>query len=213
MAERKNNFYEEILKDDGYNNEKQASDNSTTKDMLGAFSDTELEALAEELNIAYEKQASNHATIEEKIAEDTQDQREEDKEDLAKKNADKTADPGAEEEADERTDATDSEEAETAKTVAEKEEIVNPEAKEQEVTAAEYDEATLEKVAYEVAAEKLASEGYTLTDYVFTQIPNEKIASFIADKAEKLASLSDKHPLQVADDIMINIADIIGQGE
>lgn len=207
MAAR-SNFYEEILKEDYYG-EKIASDNSVdTSSMLDAFSTEEMEALSEELNIAYEKKASKEQTIEEKIAEDTQVKREEDKEELAKKNAKKADGQPINDE----REATNSEETETAKTVAEKEEIVNPEAKaleEKVVTASEYDEADLVKVAYEVAEEKLAEEGWSLADYVFSQIPNEKVANFVADKAEKLAYLSDKSSLQVADDILLNLSSIL----
>ncbi|MDF2841730.1 MAG: hypothetical protein K0R00_156 [Herbinix sp.] len=208
--ERRNSFYEDIIGGGDFYSEKTASNNTEViESMIDTFSTDEMEILAQELNIAYEKKASvNTQTIEEKIAEDTQEEREADKEDLAVQNAEKADGEPVEDE----RDATGSEEAEEAKTKAEKEEIVNPEAKELEekvTTAAEYSEEELTKIAYEVAEEKLASEGYSLTDYVFSYLPDEKVASFIADKAEKLAFLSERSPLQVADDILLNIGDLV----
>jgi hypothetical protein len=226
VAGQRTNFYESLIKDDYYEEKTAFENNQATESMLDAFSTDELEALASELKIAYEKNASSPATIEEKIAEDTQVDEEKRKEELAQQNAAKVADPGEGEKADERVDATDSEQAEEAKTKEEKEEIVDPRAKEVEeevddssneeesVMASEYEHDDLVKVAYEVVEEKLAEEGYSLLDYVYTKLPDEKIASFVADKSEKLAYLSGRNSLQVADDILMNLSDIVaGYGE
>lgn len=228
MGKTSTNFYEEILKANDYYTEKQASEEDVaTGDMLEAFETEELEALASELHIAYEKSASASTSIEEKVekvAELTGEQREQQKEDIAATNAQKaegdTVDPDEE--------PTGSEQEEENKTKQEREQIVNPEAKavEQESnatagkedahlssTASEYEEGDLIKTAYEVAEEKLAESGYSISDYVYTVIPNEKTASFIADKAEKLAHITNKSALQVADDIIGNMADILNSNQ
>lgn len=64
-----------------------------------------------------------------------------------------------------------------------------------EALAAEYDE----------AYEKLASDGYTIADYAYTQTENEKIAEFVGEQAEKLAAVSGLNPLLVADDLLAEI--------
>lgn len=219
MSVKNSSFYDEIMKEDAYYSEKQASvSDEDCKSMLDAFSTTELETLAAELETAYMKKAAGTSTtIEEKIAEEEapEEAHEQKEEDRVDQHIEQAADPGDGEEADEE-DATESEEAEEAKTKAEKEEAVNPEAKDGEIvaTAAEYDEMDLVKVAYEIAEEKLASAGYTLLDYVYSKIPNEKVANFVAENAEKLAFVSNKSSLQTADDLIMNIDRILNsQGE
>lgn len=201
MAEKRNNFYEEIIKNNYYE-EKVAQDQELDlNSMLDAFSTDEMEALAEELNIAYEKRANGEATIEDQV------DKEEKMDKIDEKNEEKAE--GGQGATDERVDTTESEQTEENKTKSEKEEIVNDQAKEVEVTAGDCDEDELIKIAYEVAEEKLASAGLNLIDYVYNTIPNEKVASFIAENSEKLAYLSGKSSLQVADDIMLNMNDIL----
>lgn len=210
----KSNFYEELLKNDFYE-EKTASDNSgEMADMLESFSSDELEVLAAELGVLYEKTAAEDDEEGlESLAEDRDQVKDKaDKDVQDKKNEQKVEG----EPKDDERDATGSEQAEEAKLKAEKREMVIPEAAEGEqiaTTAEEESEDEIIKVAYDIAAEKLAAEGYTLEDYVFSKVANEDIAYFIADKAEKLAYLADKNPLQVADDILFEIENMIGGDE
>ena len=66
------------------------------------------------------------------------------------------------------------------------------------------------KKAYELAGEKLAEAGYSVADYVFNKTASEDIACFIADKAEKLAFLSDRPVLMVADEILGSVSEKLG---
>ena len=81
--------------------------------------------------------------------------------------------------------------------------------------AADYTEEEILKQAYEIAEQKLASQGLDTIDYVISKVAsdeslyglaNEESCAFIADKAEKLASLSEKTALEVVDDILVEVA-------
>lgn len=200
----KNSFYEEIMQNNYYE-EKVASSEEVKETMADSFSTDQLEILAAELNLAIsEKQGTK--TSEEKVAEETrQAEREEEKEEQAKETANESA---GEPKEDER-EATQSEAQEQAKAEKTQERIVNPEAEE---LAEESKEASGEamsniiKLAYNLAEGTLAESGFGTADYVYGRVGDEKIALSIAEKAEKLAYVSDLSPLQVADDILFNIA-------
>ena len=66
------------------------------------------------------------------------------------------------------------------------------------------------KQAYEIAEQKLASAGLTVADYVYEKTASESTALFVSENAEKLASLSDKSTLQVADEILSAMAEKLG---
>ena len=66
------------------------------------------------------------------------------------------------------------------------------------------------KQAYELAEQKLASNGFSVADFVFEKCANEEVSLFIAENAEKLASLSDKPILQVADEILSTLSEKLG---
>ena len=66
------------------------------------------------------------------------------------------------------------------------------------------------KQAYEIAEQKLASAGLTVADYVYEKTASESTALFVSANAEKLASLSDKSTLQVADEILSAMAEKLG---
>lgn len=66
------------------------------------------------------------------------------------------------------------------------------------------------KKAYEVAEQKLASAGFTVVDYVLEKVASENTALFVTENAEKLAFLSDKPILQVADEIISTMAEKLG---
>ena len=82
---------------------------------------------------------------------------------------------------------------------------------EKETTASEYSQEELIKVAYDRAEEKLASGGYTLADYVYTVIDDEKLATEIAEQAEKIAYVMDQNPLKTADDLISSIQKIASE--
>ena len=105
--------------------------------------------------------------------------------------------------------------AEDNKKCAEDEEYYDNEYDENDKQAADYTEEEILKQAYEIAEQKLASEGLGTIDYVFSKVAsdeslyglaNEESCAFIADKAEKLASLSEKTALEVVDDILVEVA-------
>lgn len=202
------NFYKDLVEHDFYE-EKTASEKSNTASMLESFSADQIEALAEELGLLIEKSAEE--TVEGKTESKVETQ-EDKKEHEDKKDATSQTKAEGEPKSDER-EVTQSEGAEESKTKQEKEEIIQPKAKENEEKAASYSEDDIIKVAYEVAEDKLASAGVTLADYVFSKVANEEIALFIADKAEKLAYVSELSPLLVADDILGEVANLIGGNE
>jgi DNA mismatch repair ATPase MutL len=216
------NFYDELIK--SCYTEKTASkkemDKDEVKDMLSEFSTDQIEALAEELGNFYNKTAQPEETVEEKVAgEDGQAKNEDEKNSKTKKSEEK-ADQEESANPDDERDATGAEEAEEAKTKGEKEEMINSVAKKLEQKAAsevldelikessEDDEAIV-KEAYELAEEKLASAGLTVKDYILSKIDDEHVAEDISVKAEKLAYVTGKNTLQVADDIIGSICDII----
>lgn len=72
-----------------------------------------------------------------------------------------------------------------------------------------------EKEAFEIAAyteaqEKLASSNMTVQDFIFEKCANDEVAAYIADNAEKLASIYDKPALQIADEILDSVFNKLG---
>ena len=207
----KSNFYNDLIKNDFFE-EKTASENSDTKDMLTEFSTDQIEAIAEELGILFEKKAgSEEKTAEGKVNSHAEEEAEDDRQDAASQAKAGTTNAGKETK-DERN-ATKDEKTEENKTKAEKEDIINDNAKAIEQKVAGYTEEQIMKVAYEIAEEKFASVGLSVADYVFSKVANEEIAIFVADKAEKLAFLTDQSILKVADDILGSVADSLNGSE
>ena len=100
---------------------------------------------------------------------------------------------------------------ETAKQVAE--EVAANVAKEvaEEVVEEKLDELTPEEdmqreAAFDEALLALAKNGYTTYDYVTDLVSDEKLAETICDKAEKLAYVSERNVLRVADDLIQSIS-------
>jgi hypothetical protein len=222
-------FYEDLVKN-CYT--KTASDNSQpdekdVKNMLDGCSTDTIEALAEELGQMFSKEASDKGNG--KVM--TQSVHEQQKSDKTKASEDKVVQPESQNVDDER-DATGEESAEEAKARKEKEEMVNSVAKQLETKAASeildelfnkeagiedgIDENTM-KEAYELAQSDLEKEGYTVADYIFSKIADDEsdeefcidLSEKIAATAEKLAMVSDRNALQVADDIIAKMAGII----
>lgn len=209
-------FYEDLIKNSF--SQKTASEQNTeeVKEALENFSTEQIEALAEELGNLFEKEAADE-TVEKKVM--RQPDQEEKKNEDVKKNDAKVEKSEGENPKDER-EATDSEETEEAKTKAETAQNVNTMADKsasEEIDellkeSAEEQEAIM-KEAYDVAERELAEQGIGLADYVFAKVANEAITNTIVDKAEKLAFLTGKNALQVADDIIFNINALCGEEE
>lgn len=70
-----------------------------------------------------------------------------------------------------------------------------------------------EKLAYTILETRLGEMGVTTADYVGNYVANEKVASFIADKAEKLAAVQEVSPFKVADDIIMAMATKLNSDE
>ena len=78
-----------------------------------------------------------------------------------------------------------------------------PEEKEAEKEAGEYDELEMIKLACEEVEQDLAAQDCTLADYVFTLDESlAKYASEIADKAEKIAYVTDMPRVAVVQDLL-----------
>ena len=182
------NFFEEFAKNDFF--EKKASENENIKNTLGSITPSVLEKLAEEIGAISDEE---DMTLEQKLA--SEEEKEEAKEE------EKEAEPEEKEEAEEEKEA-EPEEKEEAK----EEEKEEPK-EDKEAAGCSEDEV---KQAYEIAEQKLASAGLTVADYVYEKTASESTALFVSENAEKLASLSDKSTLQVADEILSAIAEKLG---
>ena len=78
-----------------------------------------------------------------------------------------------------------------------------PEEKEAEKEAGEYDELEMIKLACEEVEQDLAAQDCTLADYVYTLDESlAKYASEIADKAEKIAYVTDMPRVAVVQDLL-----------
>ena len=75
--------------------------------------------------------------------------------------------------------------------------------------AAEEEIAEIEKEAFEYAEEVLNNAGYSVADYVYSFVGNEKVALNIADTAEKLAYVSDQPTIKVARDLIVSMANLL----
>lgn len=131
---KNNSFYRELVENEA-NTQKLASDNSAglTKNMLDAFSTEEIEALAKELDVNFEKKSSGRS-LQEKVAEERQVDRK--KEQLKSDKASENKADGGQDYDDER-DTHPSESKEDSKVKSERQKIIDNKAKENEVKVAE----------------------------------------------------------------------------
>lgn len=207
-------FYNEFIKDD-FLQEKTASEVSSTIEGLSADI---LEKIAEEIDAI---SGDGDMTLEDKLAGECEDEeedkekcKEEDKEEKESSDCDKEEDKEEKESSDEKEEDKEekesSDEKEEDKEEKESSDEEEGEKEEKESSDEEEDDKEAVKEAYELAEQKLASEGYTIADYVFSKCANEDVACFVADNAEKLAYLTDVSPLQVADNILDTVFDKIG---
>lgn len=221
---RSNNFFAEFVKDDFF--EKQASENENVKNALGGVTPSVLEKLAEEIGAICNQEEA--MTLEEKLASEEEEAKEEEKEETTPEDKKEGACKSAEnEEADKETkeDSSEDKEAEDETGCEDNKECNKDEKKEGECKSAEDEEPKEEakedsekdvaedeivKKAYELAEQKLAERGLSVEDYVFQKTANEEVSEFIADYAEKLAFLSDRPTLQVADEIITSVTEKLG---
>ena len=171
---RNSKFYDDILTG-SYSApmEKEASEQeSDIRDIISTFGDEELDAIAQELGMISKEASEIQQSLENSLLEDEGTEKEAGEEEPAKE---EPKVEGAEEEAEEE---------------AEKE-------------AGEYDEFEMIKLACEEIEQDLAAQDCTLADYVFTLDESlAKYASEIADKAEKIAYVTDMPRVAVVQDLL-----------
>ena len=229
------NFFEEFAKNDFF--EKKASENENIKNTLGSITPSVLEKLAEEIGAISDEE---DMTLEQKLAseeeekeeekeekeaeseekeeakEETKEEKEAEPEEKEEAEEEKEAEPEEKEEAEEEEKEAEPEEKEEAEEEKEAEPEEKEEAKEEEKEEPKEDKEAAGcsedevKQAYEIAEQKLASAGLTVADYVYEKTASESTALFVSENAEKLASLSDKSTLQVADEILSAMAEKLG---
>lgn len=210
-----NNFYASLI--DSIASEKTASEKDAMNIMQSTsnMSVDQMKSLASALTDSYQEKVAQ-ATLEESLMKkraDEEEHKEEHKEDHKEHSEDdgkekdasncKSADDDDDDDKDDKDEHHD--EHHDGKPYDSddhhKEKEVDVEVKE-EKSADEFTDEELTKIAYEQLEEKLADEGYTLEDYVFTKTADEDTSYFIADKASKLAYLAEQPVLKVADDIL-----------
>ena len=226
------NFFEEFAKNDFF--EKKASENENIKSTLESITPSVLEKLAEEIGAISEEE---DMTLEQKLAAESEEEAKEEPKEAKeaegcsnKDEEEKEAEPEEEEKEEPKKEEPkedkeaegcsnkDEEEKEAEPEKEEKEEPKKEEAKEEEKEEPKEDKEAEGcsdqedevKKAYEIAEQKLASAGLTVADYVYEKTASETTALFISENAEKLASLSDKTTLQVADEILSAMAEKLG---
>ena len=171
---RNSKFYDDILTG-SYSApmEKEASEQeSDIRDIISTFGDEELDAIAQELGMISKEASEIQQSLENSLLEDE----------------------GTEKEAGEEEPAKEEPEVEGVEEGAEEE---------AEKEAGEYDEFEMIKLACEEIEQDLAAQDCTLADYVFTLDESlAKYASEIADKAEKIAYVTDMPRVAVVQDLL-----------
>jgi len=186
-------FYD-ACKDNGFFNGKtKIASNEDAKNALNGLDQEQIDTLAQALGV-FGKQASDAA--EEKSVEDKVT-------DAAKAKAEKTDKPDDKKGQDKKDAKADEEKADPA--TSETSEKKASEVLREILTEGAEMEAQIEKDAFERAGEMLKQAGYSVAQYVYGFIEDEKIATVIADEAEKIASEEDMPVLQVARDIVTEI--------
>ena len=171
---RNSKFYDDILTG-SYSApmEKEASEQeSDIRDIISTFGDEELDAIAQELGMISKEASEIQQSLENSLLEDE----------------------GTEKEAGEEEPAKEEPEVEGVEEGAEEE---------AEKEAEEYDEFEMIKLACEEVEQDLAAQDCTLADYVYTLDESlAKYASEIADKAEKIAYVTDMPRVAVVQDLL-----------
>lgn len=194
-----NSFYESFASNDFF--EKKAMENKNINDSLNEIEPTVLEKVAKELGAMSELQEND--SLEEKLASN-----------CSGNPAETSKTDVNEVKAKDEDDEDENKNAEEETVEAEEDGMVEAE-EELGAEAEEYSEEEILKQAYEVAEQRLYESGLDTSDYVFNKVAsdeslcgfaNEDSCAFIADYAEKLASLSEKTALEVVDDILVEVA-------
>lgn len=232
------NFYEKLMSEGFYKEASSGVETGMSKDTIkelldSSFSSEQMESLAEELGLMFEKEATEEAVnLDDSIAKESA-------EEVAEEEAKKEA---SEEETEKEDDGEDKmaamvqemrekiagittefakvsefiesfekEAAEDSKKEdgEEEEDKKAEEATEEEISKEAAEEAMMIKEAYDQAAQYLAGNDYTLADFVYSKVGDEHLALQIAEAAEKLAYVQDSNPLMEADVLISKIAEIL----
>jgi len=220
-------FYDELINGALRQTEKIASTEQEARDILRGLDDDQIEALAQEIGLLTKE--AEELTVEEKATESARTTESDAEKDL-KDSSEKSIEDGVKEEdkqiAESKAEADKTKEREDEHTDKKKEEVDSPtnadsgkDDSEYELTASEVLlnilkegaalEEEIEKSAYAMTEAILSDMNVGVEDYLISRLGNEKIASVIMDKAVKLAYVSDKPVLQVADDLLTTMANII----
>lgn len=229
-------FYKKLLEDGFYKEASVGADNSglstdAIKELIdSSFTTEQMEVMAEELNLMFEKEATEvpvdlEQNLEKEAKEDSkEDEPEEDskedepEEDSKEDEPEEDSKEEAEDESDkvanlvvEMREKLASMNEEMAKLTAAIEDLAPEKEAEtedsEELSKEAQEEAMMIKEAYDLAAQQLVDGGYTLHDYVMSKVANEKLADMIVEAAEKLAGMQDSNPLLEADVMMSKIAE------
>jgi hypothetical protein len=226
-AKRGNNaesaFYEELIKADFYQGSTKTASfeggmsKEAARSMLDSFSADQLEALADEFDNILGKQASSENTLENSILDEGEEKTAEEEE---KENSPKDK---AEDKAEGESPAEDKKEDSKKKLPPfmmkgkekedDKKDDKDDKSEKSEEKEAEELQAQIMKEASDKALVLLEEQGLTLEDYAYSRIQDEKVASFIAEKGEKLAAVMEMNPLLVIDDIVDSIEAQISDAE
>jgi hypothetical protein len=211
MAEKTgSSFYEELIKEDFYqaSTSKQASSGEeglskeAAKSMLDSFSSDQLEALAQEFDDMIGKTASD-STLEDDILEVlAKEDGEDDKEKGEKKEFPFKKKTGQEKE--DKGEKGEKPEGSKADEKEDKKEGESEDDKEKKEADEDLEDQIL-KEACDQALAKMTEMGLTVADYAYSRFEDAETAVFIADKAEKLAFITEQNPLIVVDDIINSI--------
>ena len=189
-------MFDELISNDFFD-EKTASEEEKIAEGLEDISADTMEKLANEIGAI----CSDISMLEDKLAsEDDEDEEKKDKKDESEeeKTSDDEEGKDKKDESEEEKTSDDEENKDDKK-----EKKDNEDVKEKEQTP---EEKEVVKQAYIVAEQRLAKEGKTVYDYAISKCASDNLGCFIADKAEKLASITDNPKLQIVDDILNSIS-------
>jgi len=237
------NFYEKLMSEGFYKEASSGVETGMSKDTIkelldSSFSSEQMESLAEELGLMFEKEATEEAVnLDDSIAKESAEEvaEEEAKKEASEEETEKE-DDGEDKmaamvqemrekiasittelakvsefiESFEKEAAEDSKKEDGEEEEEEEEEDKKAEeATEEEISKEAAEEAMMIKEAYDQAAQYLAENDYTLADFVYSKVGDEHLALQIAEAAEKLAYVQDSNPLMEADVLISKIAEIL----
>lgn len=192
-------MFDELISNDFFD-EKTASEEEKIAEGLEDISADTMEKLANEIGAI----CSDISMLEDKLAsEDDEDEEKKDKKDESEE--EKTSDD--EENKDDKKEKKDNEDVKEKESEEESDKKDDSDKKDKEEEKEQTpEEKEVVKQAYIVAEQRLAKEGKTVYDYAISKCASDNLGCFIADKAEKLASITDNPKLQIVDDILNSIS-------